>query len=387
MLPITVPRLICAISQASRTALTDAAKTKRSGGPARRATAGISSARQRLRGDSRKTQDRSQVCGQFVLSRENAAWYTIWQWMPISVLPQADPGNLPGRRPLAPLHLLYFLRGRILGVAASPYSHAYMGLDTKAMQFLLTARGSGVSFERIATIGRQRLCVTPAWLRARLHAAGIDRDTAATARLFKEADGYAEPLLRVLGAARIISLDASSYEGASRVADLNAEIAPDLENAFTTVLDSGSIEHVFDFRAAIANCMRMVAPGGHLLIVTPANNMAGHGFYQFSPELFYRVLSESNGFLIERMLVTELSSLRWYDVADPAVLGTRVQFRTYRPDIPVRHCSPRSTAARACSPTPTERLRVEEGEGRARGCAIWTCTRSKGTSRTARLRS
>ena len=172
----------------------------------------------------------------------NAAWYTIWQWMPISVLPQADPGNLPGRRPLAPLHLLYFLRGRILGVAASPYSHAYMGLDTKATQFLLTARGSGVSFERIATIGRQRLCVTPAWLRARLHAAGIDRDTAATARLFKEADGYAEPLLRALGAARIISLDASSYEGASRVADLNAEIAPDLENAFTTVLDSGSLE-------------------------------------------------------------------------------------------------------------------------------------------------
>ena len=65
------------------------------------------------------------------------------------------------------------------------------------------------------------------------------------------------PLLRALGAARIISLDASSYEGASRVADLNAEIAPDLENAFTTVLDSGSLEHIFDFRAAIANCMRM----------------------------------------------------------------------------------------------------------------------------------
>ena len=206
-----------------------------------------------------------------------------------------------------------------------------MGLDTKATQFLLAARGSGVSFERIATIGRPRLYVTPAWLRARLHTAGIDLDVAATAKLFEEGNGYAEPLLQALGAARIVSLDASSYEGASRVADLNAEIPPDLENAFTTVLDAGSLEHVFDFRAAIANCMRMVAPRGHLLIVTPANNMAGHGFYQFSPELFYRVLSESNGFLVERMLATELSSLRWYDVADPAVLGTRVQFRTYRP--------------------------------------------------------
>ncbi|MXZ72133.1 MAG: hypothetical protein F4Z04_11630 [Acidobacteria bacterium] len=206
-----------------------------------------------------------------------------------------------------------------------------MGLDTKATQFLLAARGLGVSLERVATIGRQRLYVTPAWLRARLRAIGIALDSAATARLFEEADGFAEPLLRMLGARRVLSLDASGYEGASRVADLNARIAPDLESAFTTVFDSGSLEHVFDFPTAIGNCMRMVAADGHLLIVTPANNMVGHGFYQFSPELFYRVLAESNGFVIERMLATELSSSRWYQVADPAVLGTRVQFRTFRP--------------------------------------------------------
>ncbi len=206
-----------------------------------------------------------------------------------------------------------------------------MGLDPKATQFLLAARGLGASLECVATIGRQRLYVTPAWLRSRLRAVGMPLDSAATARLFEEADGFAEPLLRVLGARRIVSLDASGYEGASRVTDLNAKIPPDLENAFTTVLDSGSLEHVFDFPTAITNCMRMVAPDGHLLVVTPANNMPGHGFYQFSPELFYRVLSESNGFLMERMLATELSSARWYEVADPAVIGTRVQFRTFRP--------------------------------------------------------
>ena len=206
-----------------------------------------------------------------------------------------------------------------------------MGLDVKATQFLLAARGSGASLERVVTIGRQRLSITPAWLRNRLRAVGIDLDPAATARLFGEADGFAEPLLRALGARQVTSLDASGYEGASRVADLNTKIDPDLQNAFTTVLDLGSLEHVFDFRTAIANCMRMVARNGHLLVVTPANNMAGHGFYQFSPELFYRVLSESNGFSIERMLVTELSSARWYEVADPALLGARVQFRTFRP--------------------------------------------------------
>lgn len=206
-----------------------------------------------------------------------------------------------------------------------------MGLDAKSTQFLLAARGSGASFERIATIGRQRLYVKPAWLRRRLRAVGVELDPAANAGLFEEADGFAEPLLRALGAGSVVSIDASAYEGASCVADLNREIPPELENAFTTVLDSGSLEHVFDFPTAIANCMRMVAPDGHLLVVTPANNMAGHGFYQFSPELFYRVLCESNGFCIERMLVAELSSARWYQVADPAVLGARVQFRTFRP--------------------------------------------------------
>ena len=40
-----------------------------------------------------------------------------------------------------------------------------MGLDDKGTQFLLAARRLGVSFERTATIGRQRLYVASARLR------------------------------------------------------------------------------------------------------------------------------------------------------------------------------------------------------------------------------
>ena len=149
--------------------------------------------------------------------------------------------------------------------------------------------------------------------------------------LFTAADGFAEPFLRVLGAERVESVDASSYEGATRVVDLNAALPADLEGAFSAVVDAGTLEHVFDFPTAIRNCMRMVAPGGHLLSVTVANNMAGHGFYQFSPELLYRVFTAANGFRVERMLVTEVPSARWYEVSDPAVIGHRVQFRTFRP--------------------------------------------------------
>jgi hypothetical protein len=43
-----------------------------------------------------------------------------------------------------------------------------MGFDDKGTQFLLAARSLGVSFERTATIGRQRLDISPRMLRRRL---------------------------------------------------------------------------------------------------------------------------------------------------------------------------------------------------------------------------
>ena len=52
----------------------------------------------------------------------------------------------------------------------------------------------------------------------------------------------------------------------------------------------------------------------------------GHGFYQFSPELVYRVFCESNGFQIVTVLLQEeVRGGRTYVVADPAAVGKRVQ--------------------------------------------------------------
>lgn len=206
-----------------------------------------------------------------------------------------------------------------------------MGFDTKATQFLLASRALGVSFDVTATVGRQRLFVTASWFHRCLRRFGLDVDRRAAVRLLSEADGFAEPFLRLLGAKDVVSLDASDYEGASRILDLNEPIPADVEGAFTAVVDAGTLEHVFDFPAAVRNCMRMVAVNGHFLTVTIANNMAGHGFYQFSPEVFYRILSPQNGFRVVRMMLTETSSGRWYEVRDPALVGSRGQLRTFRP--------------------------------------------------------
>jgi hypothetical protein len=70
----------------------------------------------------------------------------------------------------------------------------------------------------------------------------------------------------------------------------------------------------------------MVKSGGHFLQVTNANNFMGHGFYQFSPELLYRVFSPENGFEIRAVLLHEvIPGGHWYAVSDPVAVQQRVE--------------------------------------------------------------
>src|SRR5262245_61422406 len=137
-------------------------------------------------------------------------------------------------------------------------------------------------------------------------------------RLLTERDGYAEPFLEMLGASEICSFDASGYENATHIHDLNLPIAENIKNRFSMVLDGGTLEHIFNFPVAIKNCMEMVEVGGHFIGVTPANNFCGHGFYQFSPELFFRIFCAKNAFKLVRMvLFEETHAKQWFDVSDP----------------------------------------------------------------------
>lgn len=196
-----------------------------------------------------------------------------------------------------------------------------MGIDTDGFRFLTACHRDGVSFARSAMLGHQNLSGVSADV---LRATDLDH----AALLGIPDGGYADPLFTAMGAEQIVSIDASSYEGASEVVDLNDELPKDLEAKFSAVLDGGTIEHVFDVKRALSNAMQMVEIGGHLLLITPTSSSSGHGFYQFSPELFWRALSEDNGFAIERFLLKDRSTRRWYEVADPEMLGRRVEFQT-----------------------------------------------------------
>ncbi len=203
-----------------------------------------------------------------------------------------------------------------------------MGLDTAAAQFLCAARSIGVDFSETLTIGRQSLWGDPvAWQRI-FNVLGIELD----AREFLRRNKHAEPFLALLGAQKTASMDASNYEQASLIHDLNRPVPEDLKEQYSVVHDGGTLEHVFHVPQALRNCMEMVRVGGHFTQVTVANNFLGHGFWQFSPELLFRVFSAVNGFQIKVVLLHEVvPGGGWYVVRDPDVVQSRVELRNELP--------------------------------------------------------
>ncbi len=200
-----------------------------------------------------------------------------------------------------------------------------MGLDVNGIRFLLYAQKLGVDFTRTAMIGRQRLHLRKLDLKDSFRVFGYEVKKELIDHIFDREDRYAEPLLRYLGAKDVHSFDFSAYEGATHLFDMNKEIPAALKNHYSIVLDGGSLEHVFNFPVAIRNCMEMVRVGGHYLGITPVNNFMGHGFYQFSPELYFSVFTRKNGFeLISLIAFEDVPRARWYSVRSPKEVRGRV---------------------------------------------------------------
>jgi hypothetical protein len=135
---------------------------------------------------------------------------------------------------------------------------------------------------------------------------------------------YSEPLFEYLGAETVDSLDFSDYEGATIIHDMNKPAPETLKNKYTLVWDGGALEHIFNFPIAVKNCMDMTAVDGHFVSVTCGNNYFGHGLYQFSPELFFSLLSEKNGFSNTMILMPD-DKRNWYMARSPQELGLRVE--------------------------------------------------------------
>jgi hypothetical protein len=102
-------------------------------------------------------------------------------------------------------------------------------------------------------------------------------------------------------------------------------------STYDTVIDAGSLEHVYNAPQALLNVSELCCEGGQILHQLPGNNFCGHGFWQFSPELFFSLYCESNGYSETRVfLASEYRTDVWYEVIKPQQ-GQRVNVISFTP--------------------------------------------------------
>ena len=200
-----------------------------------------------------------------------------------------------------------------------------MALTNNCVKFLFYAKQKGVSFQKTLMLGRLNLEATKDSIKENIL---YFKNNSKSLEEIDFKDDYSEPLFEILGSQISDSIDYSDYEKATIIHDLNNPIPAELKNKYTAIVDSGTIEHVFNFPQAIKNCMEMLSVGGHYIGITPVNNMMGHGFYQFSPELYFNIFSDENGFSVKHAIIyvqyPDGTAGDWYEVLNPKMVKSRV---------------------------------------------------------------
>ncbi len=89
------------------------------------------------------------------------------------------------------------------------------------------------------------------------------------------------------------------------------------------------MEHIFNTAVTFDNIINLCEEGGTILHILPSNQWIGHGFYQFSPDLFYSVYSSKRGFDETEVFLYEKKNLyEWYKVPNTFELKKRLCFET-----------------------------------------------------------
>jgi hypothetical protein len=126
----------------------------------------------------------------------------------------------------------------------------------------------------------------------------------------------------MLGFLKTDSIDYFPNEKPTHVLDLNRPIPQELRNRYDLVVDGGTSEHCFDIKEVLSNSVRLLKSGGRILHMVPISGSINHGFYQFSPILFYEFYSANNfSGCASRILVKEpVGRSYWFDWAPGSFL-------------------------------------------------------------------
>jgi hypothetical protein len=122
----------------------------------------------------------------------------------------------------------------------------------------------------------------------------------------KDKNVNANYLMTLLGSSKTQCCDISPYENPDFLLDLNKPVKKSLYNNFNNIVDPGTLEHLFNIPQALDNYSKMLKKNGYLVISTTCSNLIDHGFYSFSPTLFFDYF-ECNGFKIIKCYLKEYS--------------------------------------------------------------------------------
>lgn len=122
-------------------------------------------------------------------------------------------------------------------------------------------------------------------------------------RIRQFANRHEYPVLAADGSARSLFLDryrieeyvdCDVNEKADLHLDLGRPLPQNLRERFGTVVDSGTLEHVFDLAQAFANVHELVHTGGTIIHIAPLT-WHDHGFVNFTPR-FFHLLAKANDY-------------------------------------------------------------------------------------------
>lgn len=182
-----------------------------------------------------------------------------------------------------------------------------MGIAKGAVKFLLNESRQRHLGGRLLTLGRQTVFVTGPEVDAFASEFGV--------RLVRPPETPADSsgvmsdvaLFEAMGFDTVEALDYSDYESPDHIFDLNSPSSPtSLIDRYDVIIDGGTLEHVFHLPNALRNVIRMLKVGGRVIHLSPSSNHIDHGFYMFSPTLFWDFYS-ANGFSIETFQIFRYS--------------------------------------------------------------------------------
>ena len=166
-----------------------------------------------------------------------------------------------------------------------------MGLAPAAIAYLMIEGKRREFSGSVLTLGVQNVFMTQDQFEKLAHSLSYNLNPAPT-KLTKlpliEGQITCEYALLRLGFSDVVATDANDFEDADFLFDLNDEKVPDVHRGvYDLVIDSGTLEHVFHLPNALRNVVNFASDGGRVIHLSPSSNHIDHGFYMFSPTLFW----------------------------------------------------------------------------------------------------